>query len=93
MGDTVIEIEELNLPLIDKTIYDIKAYVVFDREEEKLWYLSSVIWNGDILEWNEVRQLDSADLSRMIWDHVIYYIYDEVTEKAEDHFLDEVHDY
>ncbi len=28
MGDTIIEIEELDLPLIDKTIYDIKAYVI-----------------------------------------------------------------
>ena len=46
MGDTIIEIEELDLPLIDKTINDIKAYVVFDREAEIIWYLSSISWDS-----------------------------------------------
>jgi hypothetical protein len=93
MGDTIIEIEELDLPLIDKTINDIKAYVVFDREEEQLWYLSSITWDGNVLEWDGATTLRSGDLSRMIWDRVIAYVTDEATEKAQDHFLDEEHDY
>ena len=93
MGDTIIEIEELDLPLIDTTINDIKAYVVFDREEEQLWYLSSITWDGNVLEWDGATTLRGGDLSRMIWDRVISYVTDEATEKAEDHFLDEEHDY
>ena len=97
MGDTIIEIEELdlfnNLVETDIIIENVRAYIVFDREEESLWYLSSITWDGNTLEWDGARTLRSADLSRMIWEHVIHYITDEATEKAEDHFLDEEHDY
>ena len=93
MGDTIIEIEELDLPLIDKTIYDIKAYVVFDRESEIIWYLSSISWDGNILEWDDAKTLRSTDLSKMIWDRVNAYIEPEAFTAAHDHFLDEEHDY
>jgi len=93
MGDTIIEIEELDLPLIDKTINDIKAYVVFDRESEIIWYLSSIAWDGNLLEWDDARTLSSTDLSKMIWDRVNAYIEPEAFTAAHDHFLDEEHDY
>jgi len=93
MGDTIIEIKELDLPLIDKTIYDIKAYVVFDRESEIIWYLSSISWDGNILEWDDARTLSNTDLSKMIWDRVNAYIEPEAFTAAHDHFLDEEHDY
>jgi hypothetical protein len=93
MGDTIIEIKELDLPLIDTTIYDIKAYVVFDRESEIIWYLSSISWDGNILEWDDARTLSSTDLSKMIWDRVNAYIEPEAFTAAHDHFLDEEHDY
>jgi len=93
MGDIIIEIEELDLPLIDKTINDIKAYVVFDRESEIIWYLSSIAWDGNLLEWDDARTLSSTDLSKMIWDRVNAYIEPEAFTAAHDHFLDEEHDY
>ena len=93
MGDTIIEIKELDLPLIDTTIYDIKAYVVFDRESEIIWYLSSISWDGNILEWDDAKTLSSTDLSKMIWDRVNAYIEPEAFTAAHDHFLDEEHDY
>ena len=93
MGDTIIEIKELDLPLIDTTIYDIKAYVVFDRESEIIWYLSSISWDGNILEWDDARTLSSTDLSKMIWDRVNAYIEPEAFTAAHDHFLEEEHDY
>lgn len=93
MGDIIIEIKELDLPLIDKTINDIKAYVVFDRESEIIWYLSSIAWDGNLLEWDDARTLSSTDLSKMIWDRVNAYIEPEAFTAAHDHFLDEEHDY
>ena len=93
MGDTIIEIKELNLPLIDIPINDIKAYVVFDRESEIIWYLSSIAWDGNLLEWDDARTLSSTDLSKMIWDRVNAYIEPEAFTAAHDHFLDEEHDY
>jgi len=93
MGDTIIEIKELDLPLIDSTIYDIKAYVVFDRESEIIWYLSSIAWDGNLLEWDDARTLSSTDLSKMIWDRVNAYIEPKAFTAAHDHFLDEEHDY
>ena len=88
-----IEIKELDLPLIDTTIYDIKAYVVFDREQESLWYLSAIKWDGNSLEWDEARELQYTELSKIIWENVLLSIDEEATEKAQDHFLDEEHDY
>jgi len=93
MGDIIIEIEELDLPLIDKTIYDIKAYVVFDREAEIIWYLDAIVWDGNTLEWDGATTLRSNDLSKMIWDRVNAYIEPEAFLAAHDHFLDEEHDY
>ena len=93
MGDIIIEIEELDLPLIDIPINDIKAYVVFDREQESLWYLSAIKWDGNSLEWDEARELQHTKLSKIIWESVLLSIDEEATEKAQDHFLDEEHDY
>ena len=97
MGDTIIEIEELdlfrNLVPMDKIIENVKAYIVFDREEESLWYLSAIQWDGNTLEWNEARELEYTELAKIIWESVLLTIDEEATELAQDHFLDEVHDY
>ena len=97
MGDTMIEIEELdlfrNLVPMDKIIENVKAYIVFDREEESLWYLSAIQWDGNTLEWDEARELEYTELAKIIWESVLLAINDKATEIAEDHFLDEVHDY
>ena len=97
MGDTIIEIEELdlfrNLVPMDKIIENVKAYIVFDREEESLWYLSAIQWDGNTLEWDEARELEYTELAKIIWESVLLTIDEEATELAQDHFLDEVHDY
>jgi hypothetical protein len=97
MGDAMIEIEELdlfnNLMETDVIIENVKAYIVFDREEESLWYLSAVQWDGNTLEWDQARELKSTEMSKMIWESVLLAINDKASEIAEDHFLDEVHDY
>lgn len=97
MGDAMIEIEELdlfrNLVPMDKIIENVKAYIVFDREEESLWYLSAIQWDGNTLEWNEARELEYTELAKIIWESVLLTIDEEATELAQDHFLDEVHDY
>jgi uncharacterized secreted protein with C-terminal beta-propeller domain len=97
MGDTMIEIEELdlfrNLVPMDKIIENVKAYIVFDREEESLWYLSAIQWDGNTLEWDEARELEYTELAKIIWESVLLTIDEEATELAQDHFLDEVHDY
>ena len=93
----MIEIEELdlfrNLVPMDKIIENVKAYVVFDREEESLWYLSAIQWDGNTLEWDEARELEYTELAKIIWESVLLTIDEEATELAQDHFLDEVHDY
>ena len=97
MGDVMIEIEELdlfrNLVPMDKIIENVKAYIVFDREEESLWYLSAIQWDGNTLEWDEARELEYTELAKIIWESVLLTIDEEATELAQDHFLDEVHDY
>ena len=97
MGDTIIEIEELdlfrNLVPMDKIIENVKAYIVFDREEESLWYLSAIQWDGNTLEWDEARELEYTELAKIIWESVLLTIDEEATELAQDHFLDEEHDY
>jgi uncharacterized secreted protein with C-terminal beta-propeller domain len=97
MGDAMIEIEELdlfrNLVPMDKIIENVKAYIVFDREEESLWYLSAIQWDGNTLEWDEARELEYTELAKIIWESVLLTIDEEATELAQDHFLDEVHDY
>lgn len=97
MGDAMIEIEELdlfrNLVPMDKIIDNVKAYIVFDREEESLWYLSAIQWDGNTLEWDEARELEYTELAKIIWESVLLTIDEEATELAQDHFLDEVHDY
>jgi len=97
MGDTMIEIEELdlfrNLVPMDKIIENVKAYIVFDREEESLWYLSAIQWDGNTLEWDEARELEYTELAKIIWESVLLTIDEEASELAQDHFLDEVHDY
>lgn len=97
MGDAMIEIEELglfnNLIETDVIIENVKAYIVFDREEESLWYLSAVQWDGNTLEWDQARELKSTEMSKIIWESVLLSIDEEATEKAQDHFLDEEHDY
>ena len=97
MGDAMIEIEELdlfrNLVPMDKIIENVKAYIVFDREEESLWYLSAIQWDGNTLEWDEARELEYTELAKIIWESVLLTIDEEASELAQDHFLDEVHDY
>ena len=97
MGDAMIEIEELdlfrNLVPMDKIIENVKAYIVFDREEESLWYLSAIQWDGNTLEWDEARELEYTELAKIIWESVLLTIDEGATELAQDHFLDEVHDY
>ena len=97
MGDTIIEIKELdlfrNLVPMDKIIENVKAYIVFDREEESLWYLSAIQWDGNTLEWDEARELEYTELAKIIWESVLLTIDEEATELAQDHFLDEEHDY
>lgn len=97
MGDAMIEIEELdlfnNLVETDVIIENVRAYIVFDREEESLWYLSAIQWDGNTLEWDEARELEYTELAKIIWESVLLTIDEEATELAQDHFLDEVHDY
>lgn len=97
MGDAMIEIEELdlfrNLVPMDKIIENVKVYIVFDREEESLWYLSAIQWDGNTLEWDEARELEYTELAKIIWESVLLTIDEEAIELAQDHFLDEEHNY